>query len=128
MHKIHIFSSILPPSVKSTISGFAPSPNCKLDHKSDWYSTYNTTPYNSSIFFKGPLLYTDIIIGHPLLYTNTSIQSFKKNIKKYLLEVQCSGNTQEWEPTNFKLQKIVGLRSSQRIKEQNEQKEQKEQN
>ena len=123
INKIHNFPSMLPLSVKSTISCYAPSPNSvsDYDYNSDWYSTYNTKPYNSSTFFKGPLLYTDIITKHPLLLTNTSIHSFKKNVKKHLLEVQCSGNIQEWEPTNFTLANIPGLRSSKRLKMQNHQ-------
>ena len=49
----------------------------------------------------------------------TSKASFKKLIKKQLLDLQGAGDEQEWEGNNFKLTAIAGLRRSERIRTQN---------
>ena len=97
MNRIHNFPSSIPISVKNTISPSSPSPYSNTDYNSDWYCTYNRTPYNTSTFFKGPLLYTNIMTDNPQLHANASLNCYKQRMKSYLLEVQCSGDSQEWE-------------------------------
>ena len=115
LNRIHNFPSSLPTSVKNTISSSSPSPYSNTDYNSDWYNTYNRTPYNTSTFFKGPLLYTNIMTENSQLSINTSFNSYKQRMKSFLLEVQCSGNFQEWEPQNFSLTNLPGLRRSARL-------------
>ena len=56
MNKIHTFPHLLPTSVFQTIPPDSPSLTSTTDYASDWYSKYNSTPYNTSTFFKGPLM------------------------------------------------------------------------
>ena len=115
LNRIHNAPSSIPISVKDTISPSSPSTDPNTDYNSDWYSTYNQTPYNTSTFFKGPLLYTNILTDNPHLHIHSSLNSYKQRIKVYLLEVQCSGDSQEWESKNFKLTNLPGLRRSARL-------------
>ena len=102
-------------SVIQTISPDSPSLTSPTDYSSDWYSKYNSPPYNNSTFYKGPLLYSNIMTENTEL-ENATTNSYKKNIKTYLLHVQSSGDSQEWNCNNFKLINLPGLRSSDRIK------------
>ena len=121
LNKFQNFPSTLPLSVRNTISPDAPLPGAIIDYNSDWYSTYNNKPYNLSTFFKGPLLYTNIMTNNPQLQTNKSLDCYKRSIKSYLLGVQCSGDTLQWEQTNFKLLDMPGLRASKRLIDQQRQ-------
>ncbi len=121
MNKVHNFPHLLPSSVRQTICSDSPSPSTLTDYTSDWYSKHNRTPYNTSVFFKGPLLYTSITaernIGHGTVqHENPS--TYKYNIRAYLQNVQNSGNSMEWLAENFKLYSVAGLRISERIKSQ----------
>ena len=115
INKIHNFSHLLPISVTQIISPDSPSLTSPTDNSSDWYSKYNSPPYNNSTFFKGPLLYANIMTENTEL-DNTTIKSYKKSIKTHLLQVQSSGDSQEWNCSNFKLFNLPGLRSSERVK------------
>ena len=108
------FPSLLPPSVKQTISTDAPSLSTITDYSSEWYTKYNSTPYNTSTFFKGPLLYSNIMTDNTELITSTT-NSFKNRMKTHLLNDQCSGDTLEWNNNKFKLINLPGARSSKRI-------------
>ena len=116
-YKIQNFPHMLPTSVTRTISPDSPLPTTHTAYRSDWYSTYNSSPYNASTFFKGPLLYSSIMTNNNEL-NSTNINTYKRNLKTYLLKVQSSGDILEWSPRNFKLTNIQGLRSSARIKSQ----------
>ena len=116
MNKIHKYPQLLPISVTQTISSDSPSES-PFDYNSDWYTKYNSTPYNTSIFFKGPLLYIDTLTQNTVL-DNTHIYSYKRSLKTYLLSAQCSGDPIEWQPSNFKLLYVPGLRNSARIEAQ----------
>ena len=121
INNIHQFPDTLPLSITNLIPHDAPSPTSVTDYCSDWYTRYNSLPFNKSVFFKGPILYTDFI--YTLLNSEyspyTSKASFKKLIKKQLLDLQGAGDEQEWEGNNFKLTAIAGLRRSERIRTQN---------
>ena len=118
MNKVHNFPHLLPSSVRQTISSDSPSPTTLTEYTSDWYTTHNRTPYNTSLFFKGPLLYTSITaernIGHDTVQ-HVSSSAYKYDIGAYLHNVQSSGNSTEWLAENFKLYNVVGLRKSERI-------------
>ena len=110
------FSNTIPLSIRQLIPNDSPSMTQVSDYCSEWYSKYNSYPYNRSVFFKGPLLYTDIISSEPEFYSpNISKASFKTKIKKFLLSIQGAGDNNEWESANFKLMAMSGLRRSERI-------------
>ena len=117
LNKINSCLSNIPESVRQTISPQAPSIDNDMlsDHTSDWYTKYNCIPYNTSTFFKGPLLYTHIMAENTNLHTATNPNIFKGRIKQYLLEIQNSGDAEEWEYTNFQLLCLPGIRRSARI-------------
>ena len=118
-HCLHHSPELLPSAITHLIPPDAPSPTCTTDHNSSWYATYNSQPFNKSIFFKGPILYTDIMNNHEeILSPAVRKQSFKKRVKKCILNLQKAGDNDEWESDNFKLLSIAGLRRSKRIAEQ----------
>ena len=110
------FPGSLPLHVKSCISNIIPVPNTPPDDYFEWYAIYNSIPYNKSVFFKAPLLYYHIMTGNTILhreYIKTQ-QAYKQRVKSYLLEVQCTGVSDEWQNENFKLMQAKGLRQSTR--------------
>ena len=115
INKVQRYPHLLPDSVVQTISPDSPSTTTNTDYNSDWYSKYNSIPYNNTIFFKGPLLYTNVMTDNTVLL-NSNPNTFKSRLKTYILDVQSRGNTEEWGPENFKINSITGLRSSARIK------------
>ena len=109
------FPSNLPHSVHNLIPNNAPTPGSTHDDPSTvvWMYKYNMTHYRASLFYKGPLFYSEIM---GLLKTeNKSFQSYKTTIKTYLCKLQSSGSAEEWVPENFKLYNPLGLRQSKRI-------------
>ena len=113
------FPETLPSSIHDIIPHNSPSHLLTPEQCSDWYEKYNNHPFNKTIFFKGPLLYTDIINSNPNLNLPcTSKASFKQQAKSYILGIQAAGDSFEWETNNFKLLNLTGLRRSNRIKEQ----------
>ena len=121
LHSLHYPPKRLPQDIKQIIPSNAPSPNPDnfTDHNSSWYTTYSSHPFNKSIFFKGPILYTDIMTNHPeICLPSVSKVSLKNRVKKCLLNIQKSGDNDEWESANFKLTSLTGLRRSKLIAEQ----------
>ena len=114
MNKVHNYPQLLPTSVLQTICPNSPVPSSNTDYCTDWYSKYNSIPYNNSLFFIGPLLYTNIMSNNVVKNTNTN--TFKSSIKAYIFGIQSSVNEEEWKPVNFKLNNIPGLRKSNRVK------------
>ena len=117
LNKAHNYPHLLPRSVRDTFHTDSPNPTAPTDYTSEWYTTYNRTPYNNTVFFKGPLLYTQLMINTDLI-KNGNPNRFKNTVKSYLHKVQSSGNETEWSPENFKLNQIAGLRQSARIRSQ----------
>ena len=115
MNKTHKFPTLLSISVRQTISHDSPSPK-HTDYYSDWYTKYSSTPYNTSIFFKGPLLYTHVMTETTELNNVNSYnpESYKRTIKAYLMKLQSTGDTHEWCSDNFLLTNLPGLRKSAR--------------
>ena len=114
MNKIFNFPHMLPLSVANTISADSPSPSNSISYRSNWYIKYNSVPYNMSTFFKGPLLYKNIM-SDAREVNNTNTNTFKSGIKSYLMNIQASCDVIEWSPSNFILYSITGLRSSARL-------------
>ena len=115
MHKVRYLPLTLPQSVRDTIS--VDSPREGSDHVTcnNWLEKYSNCYYNRSLFFKGPLLAVTPAVGG--LVTTTSLFSiipFKNNVCRMLLNVQAQGDSNEWQPENFILQNIHGLRRSTR--------------
>ena len=117
MHKIYSFPSQLPLSIRNTIPDNAPSAELDLSHETclAWVDRYNNKNYRNSIFFKGPLLYTDMSNSNPNWNSCFSTNSLKSNIKRVLREIQANGDSVEWQANNFKLYNIQGPRKSKRI-------------
>lgn len=116
MNKVQNFPRLLPVSVVNLIPPNAPNPSCtdnQIDYCSSWYQEFNSVPYNTSTFFKGPLLHYDILTNIPSLGC-TNISTHNKKVKAYLMDFQNSGDPDEWTPGNFRLLNLPGMRSSQR--------------
>ena len=106
----------LPPSVSDLIPSSAPSPFENYDHTlhKEWLDIYNTPVYRDSIFFKGPLLAIHPENEKLLSKQNntTSLYTYKHSLRKLLVELQGSGDSDEWPV--FMINNINGLRRSNR--------------
>ena len=97
MYKYH-YSDNLPQSVRETIDKNAPKfivdgSNELIDQ---WYSRLNNVLNRNSLFFKGPLLFSDpklTALVTPLI----TDQSIKHRAKKLFLEFEHLGNPDEWK-------------------------------
>ena len=129
LNTIYYFPETLPRSIVQLISPGAPSPALPTNECITWYNDYNTIPYKKTVYFKGSLLYMDIIHNNYIEaihnthnhHTNGQIMSrkaFKNWCKHYLHKIQSDGNEQEWESGNFKLYQIKGIRRYERIRAQ----------
>ena len=115
VEKCRNFSSSLPENVFKTITSDSPDTNSTLDSSENWLNTFNTNIYRTSVFFKGPLLSTrpefNILNYQDMKYTTFS---YKNRLKLRILDLQTSGLDDEWEPDNFLINNIPGLRASNR--------------
>ena len=113
MHKIKNMNSLIPKTVVSLFPTNIPKWGSAFDENIEWLSTYSQSYLKSSLFYKGPIL---AISEENLKITCPqsifSLNTFKKSSKRIMLELQCSGNTEEWPP--FLLHNIQGLRKSNR--------------
>ena len=111
----HLDIRELPDSVAATIHNDAPRPGSDVTHETngEWHAKYSTHYFQSSIFYKGPLLFMDLVDNQLLCLVSKA--SIKTTVKRTLITIQSSGNTEEWQAENFKLYNISGLRKSQRI-------------
>ena len=116
LNKVNYYPHLLPPSVRETIQIGAPSSGSPIDYTSEWYSTNNCPPFNTSTFFKGPILFFNIVLRsqeNGLLLHNKP-ELFKNMAKRAILKIQGGGDTDEWDHTNFPLNYLPGLRRSAR--------------
>ena len=118
MHKVNNFPWLLPASVNHTISPDAPSLFSTSNHDThqEWLINFGTSTYCKSLFYKGPLIYADpetSKIAGPT--TLVSIILYKNAVKRLLLTVQKEGEVEEWNPKNFLLYNVRGLRRSNRL-------------
>ncbi len=114
MYKYH-YSDNLPQSVRDTIDKNAPKyivDGCN-DLTNQWYSRLNNVLCRNSLFFKGPLLFSDpklTALVTPLITT----QSIKVRAKKVFLELEHLGNPDDWNDSSFLIHNIQGIRKSKR--------------
>ena len=114
MQKTINYPSLLPKSILNTIAEGSPIPGSTHESCEHWLSLHDNCYYRNSIFFKGPLLFSDsckTISLSPASYVN--IKAYKKNVKQALITIQSSGELCEWQNSNFLLYNIAGLRKSQ---------------
>ena len=117
MHKIKYFPNMLPISVRDTIASNSPTAESYPSHETceAWLDNFGNSYHRKSIFFKGPLLSIDSNISSLVTPTTLfSINSYKSNVKRFLLKQQCGGDDDEWQAQNFVLYNISGLRKSAR--------------
>ena len=102
MQKTINYPSLLPASILNTIGQGSPVPGSTHHSCEQWLKNYDNYYYRKSIFFKGPLLFSDSreSISLPLAsYLN--IKSYKKNVKQTLINIQSSGEQCEWQNNNW---------------------------
>ena len=117
MHRINHFPQTVPKSIRNLFPDNIPNFYSNQETSSEWLSTYGSSIFRQSIFFKGPLLaITDInaeVTCPPSLF---SINIYKSNAKRILIEHQSrssdSDDSSSWPA--FLLNNIPGLRKSPR--------------
>ena len=113
MFKVEHFPCLLPLSIRKTISKHSPKPESTHITCDNWLKIYNNYHYSKSLFYKGPLLFSQSTINKnlsPICFH--SIKAYKRDIKTALLQIQSSGLVDEWQSDNFILYNISGLRKS----------------
>ena len=114
MHKINNMAGLLPTSIRDLFTSDRPKHGTSYDDNINWLSTYSQPDLRASVFYKGPIL---AITEHNTRITCPSsifsISIYKKSAKRVLLELQSSGDTEEWPP--FLLHNLPGLRKSTRL-------------
>ncbi|KAL5249657.1 hypothetical protein ACHWQZ_G018500 [Mnemiopsis leidyi] len=113
LHKVKHMPSLLPQSIKDLFPNNIPSLITTYDDCAEWLSTYNSSTFRPSVFYKGPMLSitkqnTAITIPSSIF----SLNVFKNSAKSELIKSQSSGNDEDW-PT-FLLYNIPGLRRTSR--------------
>ena len=98
-----------------TIPENAPTTGSTYETCTDWLAEQNYYKCRNSIFYKGPLLFSEMSMEHTIWNSCSSITSTKNAIKRKLGELQSQGEPEEWLSQNFKLYNINGLRKSARI-------------
>ena len=111
LHKANNYPSLLPTSIRSTISDESPRPGSNYETCGDWLSTYGNHIYANSFFFKGPLILTNSMINENLSPASfVTLKAYKNNIKQAILLRQSLGDVNEWQTNNFVLYNTSGLR------------------
>ena len=117
LHKIKYFPQSVPKNICDTFPADIPTVDSDFTTASTWreYYIYSSTSrhFKMSVFYKGPLLAIYAANANvttlPSLF---SINIYKANAKRMLLDQQNNNNTDEWPP--FLLHNTPGLRRSQR--------------
>ena len=113
LHKAKNFPSLLPTSVRSTISEDSPGPGSNYETCGDWLKTYGNHIYAKSLFFKGPLILANSKINESLSPTSfVTLKAYKTDIKEALLVRQFDGDASKWHTNNYVLYNTSGLRKS----------------
>ena len=119
LHKARHFPSLIPSSIRSTISEGSPGPGSTYETCGDWLKTYGNHIYAKSIFFKGPLILANSMINENLSHASfVTLKAYKSNVKQAILVRQCDGDADEWQTNNFVLYNTSGLRKSNADREQ----------
>ena len=114
MQKFHKFPESIPKAVRDTISNEAPKIGSNHDSCDAWLNNYNNNCFGKSLFYKGPLLSVDQRFNELTTTVSMSYKSFRMRAKLQLLKIQSEGETENWQAENFAINKIAGLRKSQR--------------
>ncbi len=113
IRKVRHFPSLLPPPITATIPKDSPIPSSTHETCDNWLKFYDNCYYRNSLFYKGPLLIYSHSLDESLpLVSYINMKSYKNNVKSSILKIQGSGNVNEWQPNNFPLHAIQGLRKS----------------
>ena len=113
IHKIKTFPSLIPLSVRLTISEDSPTTESTYESCEDWLKKYNNHIYNKSVFFKGPMLAATSIINEVFSPESfVTLKAYKENLKKTIRLIQEDGDAVEWQNENFVLYNLDGLRRS----------------
>ena len=114
MHRMKYFPETIPSSIKNLFPCNIPTYGSDHVSSAEWLETYGCHIFRSSIFFKGPLLaITETNANITSLPSLFSINIYKSNAKRILLEQQSTGGVDEAWPV-FLLNNITGLRTSNR--------------
>ena len=115
MHKVHNFPSSLPQSVRGTIASDAPTSGNSHEDCESWLGKYSNCCYRNTLFYKGPLIYSDAKYSSLIVpATIISYKVYRNRTKQLLLQAQIQGDAEEWTSSNFALNNIDGLRKSKR--------------
>ena len=113
MHKINNMPSSLPQSIVQLFPSNIPKYGTDNEANENWLAVFNQPDFRRSIFYKGPIL---AITDHNTHITCPSsifsINIYKKSAKRVLLDLQSTGDNEEWPP--FLLNNLPGLRKSKR--------------
>ena len=113
IHKVRHFPSTLPRSIRLTVAENAPHPGATHDTCIDWLQTYNNHLHIRSVFYKGPLIaMIPELANLTTPPTLINLKLYKSETRKVLMNRQSSGTSQEWQPSNFFIYNIPGLRKS----------------
>ena len=113
LHKIQNYPSLLPNSIRETIPEDSPIAGSTHESCENWLKIYNTSNYNRSVFFKGPLLLSGTKVNENLPLTSyISMKLYKTNVIEALRRIQSSGDACEWQNDNFLIYNYSGLRKS----------------
>ena len=114
MHKLTYMPGLLPSSIKDLFTSDKPKYGTSYDDNINWLTTYSQPYLRASVFYKGPILaITEHNISRITCPSSIfSISIYKKSAKRVMIELQSSGNNEEWPP--FLLHNLPGLRKSTR--------------
>ena len=110
MHKITYMPGLLPSSIKDLFTSDIPKYGTSYEDNIKWLTTYSQPYLRASVFYKGPILaITEHNISRITCPSSIfSINIYKKSAKRVMIELQSSGNNEEWSP--FLLHNLPGLR------------------
>ena len=118
LHKAKHFHSLVPSSVRSTISEESPGPGSNYETCENWLKIYGNHIYAKSLFFKGPLILANSKINENLSPASfVTLKAYKSNVKQALLIRQGDGDVNVWQTNNYVLYNTSGLRKSKADKE-----------
>ena len=113
MHRIKYFPSTVPISIRNLFPSNMPTYGSSHETCTDWLNDYGSRVYRSSIFYKGPLLaVTDTNTNITSLPSLFSMNIYKSNTKRVLIEQQSSSENLDESWPVFLLNNIPGLRKS----------------
>ena len=112
MTKVRFYPTLVPKSIKETISDDSPKIGSNHEDCDMWLKVYNTPTYRNSLFFKGPMLFSTLkIVDDITREKHVYIKSFKNRVRSVLFDCQNAGENISWETSNFVLYNYRGLRS-----------------